>query len=152
MNTLDHSNYYSYLHTFLSQIPIIKLDESDQLPFIKKGERLTSNLMEIQLKLNKFRSRVLERFPNHSLHRKLSKFYELDFSTLIDIIYKRSTHKLSLKEADEWQDYFNAHKSDILRLIDENRRLVTELDSMVFDLYGLTEEQRNIIVRSLESE
>lgn len=54
--------------------------------------------------------------------------------------------------ADEWQDYFYAHKSDILRLIDENRRLVTELDSMVFDLYGLTEEQRNIIVRSLESE
>jgi hypothetical protein len=58
---------------------------------------------------------------------------------------------LSLKETDEWEDYFNTYKVSISGLIAENQRLKEGLDKTVFDLYNVSEKQRQIIVRSLGS-
>jgi hypothetical protein len=66
-------------------------------------------------------------------------------------IYKSSPVRLSLKETDEWEDYFNTYKVSISGLIAENQRLKEGLDKMVFDLYNVSEKQRQIIVRSLGS-
>jgi hypothetical protein len=151
ISTRKQNGYYSYLHTFLSEIPIIKLEEYKQIPFIERGQKIAVNIKEIQLNINKFRSRILERFPIYSLLKKIDRFYELDFSTFINTIQERSSRKLSLKETDEWHDYFNSHKSSITKLIDDNRRLTEELDVMIFDLYGVTDHQRKSILELLES-
>jgi hypothetical protein len=101
---------------------------------------------KIQAHIIKFLHSVSERFPVHSLPKSIDRFFELDFSTFINVIQERSSHKLSLKETDEWQDYFNSHKSNLTKLIDDNRKLTEELDDMIFDLYGVTDHQRQICV------
>ena len=152
ISTKKQNGYYSYLNTFLSQIPVIKLNASNQQPFIEKGERLSSNTKEIQSKINTVVNRFSERFALESLPKKLSKFYELDFLEFMNLAHKARSRKPSLKELDEWEEYFNSHKMRILTLINENRQLIEDIDTMVFDLYKVNEEQRKIIMTSLRSE
>ncbi len=53
--------------------------------------------------------------------------------------------KLTLTQQDEWEEYFNAYKNEIVELqktIDETDK---EIDQMVYELYGLTNEEIAIV-------
>jgi|GEM_PF-1303736 len=43
--------------------------------------------------------------------------------------------KLSLKEQDAWEDYFDSYKKEILDLKSQINTCDKEIDEMVFDLY-----------------
>lgn len=152
ISTKKQGGYYSYLNTFLAQIPIIKLDKERQKPFIVKSVQISSEMKEFQNRSNKFYNRVVERFGEMSITKKLEGFYELDFSSFIEEVYRLSKRRLSLKETDEWEDYFNISRNDCLNLLKEISRNKDELDLMVFDLYELTEKEPKIIVRRLSSD
>jgi hypothetical protein len=79
-------------------------------------------------------NRLSERLGFESLPKKLSKFYELDFS---EFIKRANKAKSKLADLDEWEEYFNSHKMRILTLINENLQLTEDIDSMVFDLYNV---------------
>ncbi|MCR5621909.1 MAG: hypothetical protein K6G18_08630 [Treponema sp.] len=49
--------------------------------------------------------------------------------------------RLSLKDEDEWEEYFNSYKSDLTALQDEIARTDAEINSAVYALYGLTLEE-----------
>jgi hypothetical protein len=57
-----------------------------------------------------------------------------------------------LKEADEWEDYFNTYKNEIIKLLDEISKTKNEIDSMVFDLYNLSESERQIVIKKIQCE
>ena len=50
------------------------------------------------------------------------------------------------------KEYFNAYKKEVVLLLEEVREIRKELDLMVFNLYGLTEEERRIVINRLECE
>ncbi len=54
---------------------------------------------------------------------------------------KKQKEVLSLKDQDEWEDYFNTYKHDIYTLQAEIDKIDKEIDRMVYELYGLTEER-----------
>ena len=75
---------------------------------------------------------------------KLSAFYKYAFGVFLGELKKQKV-KLSLCEQDEWEEYFNGCRQDCTRLlleIDENDRKINQL---VYDLYGLTEEEIAVI-------
>lgn len=65
-------------------------------------------------------------------------------------VKKWAEKKLSLKEQDEWEDYFNEYKKDLLSLKDEIEKTDNEINKMVYKLYGLTKEEIKIIEESLK--
>ena len=53
--------------------------------------------------------------------------------------------QLSLSEEAEWMQYFNEQKQKAQKLKSEIDRTDKKIDQMVYDLYGLTEEEIRIV-------
>ena len=53
-----------------------------------------------------------------------------------------------MKVQDEWEDYFEDYKKELLELKEQINKTDREIDEMVYNLYGLTEEEINIVNES----
>lgn len=94
--------------------------------------------------VQRFQNRVQSTLGVQKMTEKLSAFYKYAFGVFLDELKKQKV-KLSLCEQDEWEEYFNGCRQDCTRLlleIDENDR---KIDQLVYELYGLTEEEIAVI-------
>ncbi len=82
------------------------------------------------------------------ISKKLDAFYDYDFKTFITELRKQKV-MLSLTQQDEWEEYFTTYKNEINQLQDEISTTDKEIDQMVYELYGLTEEEIKIVEESL---
>lgn len=74
--------------------------------------------------------------------RKLENFWELDFS---DFLKALSIKSLSLDKKEELMGWFGKKKEELASLkatIDQTDR---EIDGMVYELYGLSEEEIAVV-------
>jgi competence protein ComGF len=69
----------------------------------------------------------------------------LDFKGFVAELKKQKI-KLSLVQQDEWEDYFNQYRHACQELSEQIKATDNEIDSKVFDLYGLTQEERGIVM------
>ena len=53
-----------------------------------------------------------------------------------------------MKQKDELEDYFNDYAKACHNLSTQIASTNAEIDSKVFDLYGLTDEERKIVMKS----
>ena len=83
---------------------------------------------DMQKKCGKFLGRVRERFGIAKLRTALDSFWELDFAGFAGELAK-SKARLSLKDEDEWEEYFNGYKSDLTALHDEIARTDAEINA-----------------------
>ncbi len=74
----------------------------------------------------------------------LLKLSEYDFKTFVAEL-KKQKNKLSLVQQDKLEEYFNAYKIEINQLQAEINTTDKEIDQMVYELYGLTEEEIEIV-------
>jgi hypothetical protein len=73
------------------------------------------------------------------------------FSTLIFLSFtKKQKIKLSLVQQDEWEEYFNAYKTEINNLQSQISATENEIDKMVYELYGLTNKEIAIVEDSMK--
>ena len=56
--------------------------------------------------------------------------------------------KFTLVQQDEWEDYFNQYRQSCQELSEQIQTTDNEIDNKVFDLYGLTPEEREIILNA----
>ncbi len=127
---------------YLSRIPII-LSDNQEL-FIKKVEILLSSNLIIYDKSNKFISRIKTNLQIGNITGKIEKFYEHDFKTFLGELKKQKVI-LTLKDQDEWEDYFNTYKQDINILQADIAKTDMEIDKMVYELYGLTDDEIRVV-------
>jgi hypothetical protein len=74
----------------------------------------------------------------------LARFDELDFKQLLAELKKQKI-TLSLKQQDEWEEYFNEYKTECTNLVSQINTTDKEINGMVYGLYGLTEEEIRIV-------
>ncbi|MEX2485711.1 MAG: hypothetical protein WED10_14155 [Brumimicrobium sp.] len=89
-----------------------------------------------------FQSSVLKKYLKQL---DVTAWHELDFSDFIKelnkAIKKAGGEKLSKMDEMEWMEVFEAKKKEALEL-------KGEIDGMVYELYGLSEEEIGIVERS----
>lgn len=79
--------------------------------------------------------------------KKLQNWQSLSFHQFIKELDKQKIN-LSLPEQAEWMEYFESEKAKanaIQQVIDKTDK---EIDEMVYELYGLTEEEIKIVEES----
>lgn len=77
----------------------------------------------------------------------LQTFDQMDFAGFVAELKKQKI-KLTLVQQDEWEDYFNQYREACNQLSAQIAQTDNEIDQRVFDLYGLTLEERDIVMNS----
>lgn len=142
--------YYGESNTNLTKsafedIPIPNIEKYDSKSFfIEKADKMLSLNRELQDLSQKFQRMLLRKFDLEKLSTKLQEWYLLDFSDFIKEL-KRLKVKLSLSQESEWEEYFLEEKSKAIAIDSEIKATDKEIDSMVYKLYDLTDEEIKII-------
>lgn len=126
--------------TDIQMLKIPDIENSYQQPFIEKADLMLSLNAELQTKRQKFLNRLKDNFDNIKITGALEKFDELDFKKFMGELKKQKI-ALSLKQQDEWDEYFNEYKSECNQLSLQMAETDKAIDKMVYKLYELTEEE-----------
>ena len=126
------------------EFPIKLISESEQLIFVDKVNTILSKIKELQEIKKKLSNFLIHKFENISINKKLQEWPLLNSNEFLKELQKQKT-KLSLEEETEWIEYFEGQKSqanNLQQIIDATDK---EIDKMVYALYGLTQEEIQIV-------
>ncbi len=128
-------------------LPIKEISLEAQKPFIKKADKmlfLNKNLQELS---QKFQRLLTRKFELEKLTTKLQDWYLLKFSEFVKEL-KKLKIKLSLKEEIEWEEIFLEKKEEAEKVKNEIELIDKEINEMVYELYGLSEEEVRVVEKS----
>ena len=131
----------------IRNIPIPAISYEAQQPFITLADTMLTLHLQLQDKRSRFLRRLTDNFEGVKITTALQQFDTMDFKGLMAELKKQKI-KLSLSQQDEWEDYFNQRVAECQDLSAQIKATDTEIDNRVFDLYGLTEEERKIVMEA----
>ena len=141
--------YYEYRSYNVETIPI-SLNEEYRPKLSTFAKQMLENHKKILDNKEKMKNRVQLELSIEKFTGKLEKFYEMEFYEFLKEIYKKTKKRLSLKEQDEWEEYFEDKKKLISGLKDENNLINQKIDSIVYQMYELNDDEIKIIENSLK--
>jgi len=135
---------FEYFPNGVGKLPIPKINKSDQQPFIELADKMLSLNTELQTSRERFYRRLTDNFSSINITGILKEFEKLDFKQFIAELKKQKI-TLSLKQQDEWEEYFNDYKSACSTAVNHIEATDRAIDQMVYELYGLTEEEVKVV-------
>ena len=139
--------YLLYSSPNLRNTYIKPIDVESQQPFINLADKMISHNSQLQEKRSRFLRRLSENLEGVKITTALQTFDKMDFGTFVAELKKQKI-KLALLQQDEWEDYFNQYRNDCQSLTDQIAQTDNEINQHIFDLYGLTPEEREIVLNS----
>ena len=130
---------------YFGQIPIAGSNGNAELETL--ADTMLTLHQQLQDKRSRFLRRLSDNFEGVKITTALQQFDTMDFKGLMAELKKQKI-KLSLSQQDEWEDYFNERVAECQDLSTQIKATDTEIDNRVFDLYGLTEEERKIVMEA----
>ena len=124
----------------------IPLDDNQQF-LAGKTDQQMQQVTQLHEKRTRFLRRLSENLGGVKITTALRTFDQLDFKGFVGELKKQKI-KLTLVQQDEWEDYFNQYRQACQELSEQIKSTDNEIDQRVFDLYGLTPEEREIIINS----
>ena len=100
---------------------------------------------QLQEKRSRFLRRLTGNFDGLKITTALQAFELLDFAAFTKELKKQKI-KLTLIQQDEWEDYFNQYSEACQTLSQQITQTNNEIDQRVFDIYGLTAAEREIVM------
>lgn len=128
----------------LKHIPIPQATEEQQTELSVLVNRMLSLNKDLQSKRARFLRRLQDNLPDIKLTGTLETFDTLDFAGFVAELKKQKI-KLSLVQQDEWEEYFAQYKSALNDLSAQISATDRGIDSRVYALYGLTEDEIKVI-------
>ena len=128
----------------LENMPLKDISKIEQNPFMKRADLMLSSNKELQEISTKFQRSIQRKFELDSLPKKLENWYELSFAEFVKELAKKKV-KLSLSEEAEWEDYFLQEQQKAVAIKSEIVATDKAIDKMVYELYGLTDEEIRVV-------
>lgn len=137
--------YFTFKTKYLENFPIPDLTNS-QFSTINSqltsfADRMLSLNGVFQKKSSNFIKVVKQTFALEKVSTKMENFYELDFDGFIKELKQKITPKLKL----EWLEVFEDTKKELLDLKQQIDSTDKEINQLVYQLYGLTDEEIAIV-------
>ena len=143
--SLKAGGYYSYSSNVLNKIPIKDISPDAQQPFVDLADKMLSLNSQLQEKRSRFLRRLAENMNGVKITTALQTFDQMEFAGFVTELKKQKI-KLSLVQQDEWEEYFNQYRQACQELSEQINATDNEIDQRVFDLYGLTPDERQIVI------
>jgi len=127
--------------THLLQLPIPMIDENMSI----YAETMLSLNSQLQTKRNLFLRSVTNNLEGVKITTALQQFDQMDFKGLMTELKKQKI-AIPLKQQGEWEEYFSQCVAECQALSAQIKATDEEIDNKVFDLYGLTEDERKTVL------
>lgn len=127
---------------YFEQIPIPEFNNEEE--FEKRAEAIIESTKYLQSTTSNLIGFLKSKYSIDKPSTKLQNWPSLDFKGFLGELAKAKV-KLSLSEEAEWMAYFHEQKAKALALQSDISRLDAEIDRLVYELYGLTEEEIRIV-------
>jgi type I restriction-modification system DNA methylase subunit len=142
--------YYRFFSQYMEKVPLVEtLKTSDIKNVVCAQIKLKTQNQEAN---RKFTNYLHSQFKIEKLTKKLQNWYELTFSDFIKELNKAiktaGGTPLSKLQEMEWMEVFETKKKEALELKAEIDKTDKEIDQMVYELYGLSEEEISIVENS----
>ncbi|GER58134.1 type II endonuclease-methyltransferasefusion protein [Patiriisocius marinus] len=138
--------YLRLKNQYILNLPIPENFENSNIS--RTVETILNQNITLQEVSSKFQRTLQRKFEQlEKLPKKLENWYELSFAGFTKELKKKKI-KLSLGEEAEWEDYFLAEQQKAQALQTQINQTDKEIDAMVYELYGLTEEEIAIVENS----
>lgn len=154
--------YYDFRRPYIEKIPIKIPAKKNQEALIAYADKniLTNN--KFHLLTTKIQNYLLQKFHFDKLTKKLQNWQELEFGDFTKELIKtiKANNKVRVKEGIqeiptltkkdefEWLELFEENKQKAQELKTQIDQTDKEIDAMVYELYGLTEEEIEIVENS----
>jgi type I restriction-modification system DNA methylase subunit len=130
-------------------LPISNEIESNHNVFYEKSNLMLNLNSDFKIFSQKFSTYFSSQYNLDKLPGKLEKWYELEFNDFIKELNKAikavKGTPLTKKDEFEWMDLFEENKKKAQDLKAEIDKTDKEIDQMVYELYGLSEEEIAIV-------
>ena len=124
----------------VKELPIKVTPIMAQKPFIEKADQIISLNKELQEQSQKFLNLLNSDFNLEKPSKKIEEFYTFTWSEFEKELHKNKITLLGVQK-DDWFDRFDRFKKLALELKTQIDQTDKEIDKMVYELYGLTEEE-----------
>lgn len=150
----------------MNKLPIKIIDSNLEKIFKKKAENLSVNSSYFENLRLMFIDYLNSQFQLEKLSKKLQNWHELDFGDFIKELNKaikaenrrrkkeaanedyQEIPTLTKKDEFEWMELFEEKKKEVQELQSQINQTEKEIDQMVYELYGLTDEEIEIVENS----
>ena len=124
-----------------------EITENSDLMIDNVNQILSSNknLQELSSKFQRILQRKFEGLEK--LPKKLENWHQLTFADFIKELKKKKI-VLSFEEEGKWEDYFLPEQQKALEIKAEIDKTDKEIDTMVYELYGLSKEEIETVENS----
>ncbi|UKM63881.1 BREX-1 system adenine-specific DNA-methyltransferase PglX [Flavobacteriaceae bacterium GSB9] len=143
--------YFRFKTNYLKPFPLPEISGNSQEIIDKVNLQLENN-KSFQKYNAKFIKYLISQFQLEKLSKKLENCYELDFADFIKelnkAIKKAGGVPLTKKDEFEWLDLFEENKQKAQDLQNQINQTDAEINAMVYELYGLTDEEIKIVENS----
>ena len=144
LNTERRSNIHIYPDDW-KRLVLPKVTIEQLAPLEALAEKMISLNKELQEKRSRFLRRLSGNIEGVKITTALQTFDKMDFAAFVSELKKQKI-RLSLSQQDEWEPYFNDYKEACNTLREQISETDKEIDTHVFDLYGLTTEERQTVI------
>jgi type I restriction-modification system DNA methylase subunit len=131
----------------LKQLPIKIASKELQTPLIEKADLMLSLNKNLQEQSQKFQRTIQRKFELESLPKKLQDWYLLSYKDFIKELTKKKV-TLSLSQESDWESYFIDEAKKVMELKTTIDATDKAIDSMVYELYGLSASEIAIVESS----
>lgn len=139
-----NGGYVEVKPQYFEQIPIPKISEEIKPELSELTIQIISKTSEKQKLQSLFLHLLENKFAELKINKKLENWHELEFKDFLKELQKAKI-KLNISEEAEWIQYFNEQTEKVKTIKSEIEKTDREIDRMVYELYGLTEEEIKIV-------
>ncbi len=134
---------YEYFENGVSKLPIPNINSEEQEVFISKSSKISKHYFEFYDKQKKFITRLIAQY-GIKINSQLEKFYEMNFEDFYRELSKQNID-IHNEQQEDLENYFVDRKKSLLGIQEKIFLLLEEIDVLVFKLYGISKEEREII-------
>jgi hypothetical protein len=133
--------FFTFKTRYLEPFNIPKPDQKTELKVNSKVELILELTKEFYKLISAFDHRMQSTLNVSIMGTNLEAFFRFSFQSFLSELQASKGIKMSLRDQDDWEAYFNASRPKLVELDARIQQVDSDLNTIVFGLYGLNEKE-----------